>query len=231
MSGPLILNTSGHPPGVSPLLSNIYTHDCLASSSSISIIKLTDNTVVLAVSYLKWQTNNLALNVNKNKEMVVYFRRKQGSGLTPLIFSGEPFKFLGVHLTQDLSWSLHTEHLVSKSRQRLYFLRRLNKFKVSPSILRTFYSAAVQSILTGCLSAWFESCTARDRASLQRVARTMRSTFATLDDTYRRVRARARKIRQDTSHPNAGLFTLLQSDRPRQLDCLTPVDYNQRLYI
>ena len=35
-------------------------------------------------------TNNLALNINKTKEMVLDFRRKQGSGLTPLIISGEP---------------------------------------------------------------------------------------------------------------------------------------------
>ncbi|KAK0142349.1 hypothetical protein N1851_019870 [Merluccius polli] len=69
--------------------------------------------------------------------MVVDFRRKQGSGLNPLIISGEPvervpsFKYLGVHLTQDLSWSLHMGHLVSKARQRLYFLRRLKKFKAS----------------------------------------------------------------------------------------------------
>ena len=36
------------------------------------------------------QTNNLALNVNKTNEMAVDYKRKQGSGLTPLIISGEP---------------------------------------------------------------------------------------------------------------------------------------------
>ena len=106
MSGPLILNT-GTPQGfiLSPLLYNIYTHDCIASSSSTSIIKFADDTVVLGLitgnneqGYLNqvadlvlWcQTNNLALNINKTKEMVVDFQRKQGSGLTPLIISGEP---------------------------------------------------------------------------------------------------------------------------------------------
>ena len=133
------------------------------------------------------------------------------------------FKYLVKHLTPDLSWSLHTQHLVSKSRQRLYFLRRLRKFKVSPSILRTFYSAAMESVLTGCISAWYGSCTAQNRAALQRALRSaeqsIRLTLPTLECTYsKRVRARARKIRQDASHPDAGLFTLLQSGR--RLRCL-----------
>ncbi|KAK0138343.1 hypothetical protein N1851_025337 [Merluccius polli] len=215
-----------------PLLYIIYTHNCIASNSSTSIIKFADDTVVLGLiannneqDYLNqvedlalWcQTNNLALNISKTKEMVVDFRRKQGSGLNPLIISGEPvervpsFKYLGVHLTQDLSW------------QRLYFLRRLKKFKVSPSLLRTFYSAAIECILTGCTSAWYGSCTARDWAALQRVVRsaerTIKASLTTLEETYsKRVRARARKVRLDASHPNAGLFTLLQSGR--RLRCI-----------
>lgn len=49
-------------------------------------------------------------------------------------------KYLGVHQTEDLTWTLHTEHMLKKSRQQLHFLQRLRKFKVSPSILKTFYS-------------------------------------------------------------------------------------------
>lgn len=65
------------------------------------------------------------------------FRRKGGSGYTPLTIGS-------VHLTEDLTWTLDTEHMLKKPRQRLYFLRRLRNFMVSPSILKTFYSSAVE---------------------------------------------------------------------------------------
>lgn len=128
-------------------------------------MKFADDTVVLGLiscnneqAYVNqvadlalWcQSNNLALNVSKTKEMVVDFRRKQGSGYTPLTINDEPvervssFKYQGVHLTEDLTWNLQTEHLISVSRQQLYFLRWLRRFKVSTSILKTFYSSAVE---------------------------------------------------------------------------------------
>ncbi len=47
------------------------------------------------------------------------------------------FKFLGVHITEDLTWSAHTDAVLKKAHQRLFFLRRLRKFGTSPSILRS----------------------------------------------------------------------------------------------
>ncbi len=39
-------------------------------------------------------------------------------------------------------------------------LRRGRKFGTSPRILRSFYTCAVESILTGCITAWFGNSTA-----------------------------------------------------------------------
>ncbi len=81
------------------------------------------------------------------------------------------FKFLGVHINEDLTWSAHTDAVLKKSHQRLFFLRRLRKFEMSPSILRSFYTCTVESILTGCITAWFGDSTASNRKALQRVVR------------------------------------------------------------
>src|SRR4029434_10802917 len=39
--------------------------------------------------------------------------------------------YLGIHLTDDLTWTVNTQHTLKKSRQRLYFLRQLRKFRAS----------------------------------------------------------------------------------------------------
>ncbi len=78
--------------------------------------------------------------------------------LTPLMISGTPvervssFKYLGVNISEDLTWTTHIQTQVKKARQRLYHLRQLRKFRVSPAILKTFYSGAIESVLTQCIS-------------------------------------------------------------------------------
>ncbi len=60
------------------------------------------------------------------------------------------FKYLGVNISEDLTWTAHIQTQVKKARQRLYHLRQLRKFRVSPAILKTFYSGAIESVLTQC---------------------------------------------------------------------------------
>ncbi len=77
---------------------------------------------------------------------------------TPLMISGTPvervssFKYLGVNISEDLTWTAHIQTQVKKARQRLYHLQQLRKFRVSPAILKTFYSGAIESVLTQCIS-------------------------------------------------------------------------------
>ncbi|KAI3367117.1 hypothetical protein L3Q82_008187 [Scortum barcoo] len=81
-------------------------------------------------------------------------------------------KFLGIHITSDLTWSMNTAHLVKKAQQRLFFLRKLKRAGLSPQLLTNFYRATIESIL--CLSAavWYGSCTAQDRKDLAQVVKT-----------------------------------------------------------
>ena len=88
----LILNT-GAPQGcvLSPRLYSLFTNDCVAMHASNSIIKFADDTSAVGLitnnetAYREevralgvWcQENNLTLNVNKTKEMIVDFRKQQ----------------------------------------------------------------------------------------------------------------------------------------------------------
>ena len=74
--------------------------------------------------------NNLSLNVNKTKEMIVDFRKQQRVH-PPIYINGttvekvESFRFLGVHITDKLKWTTHTDSVVKKEQQSLFNLRRL----------------------------------------------------------------------------------------------------------
>ncbi|KAI4887084.1 hypothetical protein NFI96_007539, partial [Prochilodus magdalenae] len=84
-------------------------------------------------------------------------------------------KFLGVHLTYDLTWSLHINKVLRSARERLFFLRRLRNFGLPPDILTNFYRCTIESILTACITVWYGNCTAYDHKTLKRVVRTAES--------------------------------------------------------
>ena len=45
------------------------------------------------------------------------------------------FKFLGVNISNDLTWSAHKEKVVKAARKCLFFLRRLKKFGMDSNLL------------------------------------------------------------------------------------------------
>ena len=58
-----------------------------------------------------------------------------------------------------------------EGRTYLFPLRRLKRFGMAPQILKRFYSCTIESILTGCITAWYGNCPVSDRKALQRVVR------------------------------------------------------------
>jgi hypothetical protein len=62
----------------------------------------------------------------------------------------ESFKSLGVHITNELSWSKHTKTVVKRARQHLFSLKRPKRFGMGLQILKKFYNCTIESILTGC---------------------------------------------------------------------------------
>uniref|UniRef100_A0A8C7TIT7 Reverse transcriptase domain-containing protein n=1 Tax=Oncorhynchus mykiss TaxID=8022 RepID=A0A8C7TIT7_ONCMY len=231
----LILNP-GAPQGcmLSSLLYSLFTHDCTARHDSNTIIEFADDTTVVGlipdndeITYREkvrdltvWcKDNNLSLNVIKTNEMIVDYRKRRNEHAPILIDRAvveqvESFKFLGVHITNKLKWSKHTKTGVKRAQQNIFPLRRLKRFGMGPQILKRHYSCTIESILMGCITAWYGNCSASDRKALQRVVRTARyitgAKFPTIQDLYtRRCQRKVLKMVNDSSHPSYRLFSLL----------------------
>ena len=70
--------------------------------------------------------------------MIVDYRKRRTEH-TPILIDWlqvESFKFLGVHITNKLTWSKHTKTVVTRARQSLFPLRRLKRFGMGPQILK-----------------------------------------------------------------------------------------------
>ncbi|KAG7474480.1 RNA-directed DNA polymerase from transposon BS [Solea senegalensis] len=169
------------------------------------------------------RVNNLLLNVDKTKEMIIDFRKSQTEH-APLSISGrtvervENIKFLGVQISQDLSWNKNTSYITKRAQQRLYFLRKLKQTSLPPSILTTFYRGVVESILTYCISTWYSSCSMSDKKALQRIIRgaerVIGVSLPSIEELFQsRCKKRALTIVNDLLHPLNKLFELLPSGK------------------
>ena len=152
----------------------LYTHDCVAFQKDNIILKFVNDTAVIGcitswdevicrrevASLVSWcEDNSLTLNTDKMKKMIVDMRKKDRL-LHIWVLEVErvgSFKYLGIHISSDLAWSLNTTQLVKRAQRWLYFPRRLRKFGMSPEILSNFYSCIVKSILTSCITIWSSS--------------------------------------------------------------------------
>ncbi|KAI3370600.1 hypothetical protein L3Q82_007169 [Scortum barcoo] len=120
--------------------------DCSAIHSTNTIVKFADDTTIVglisdnpAPYSVVLQTTTLFWNTSKTKEVIVDYRRSRRTEHAPLLIHGEAvervnnIKFLGIHITSDLTWSMNTAHLVKKAQQRLFFLRKAETCWTLPS--------------------------------------------------------------------------------------------------
>ena len=66
----------------------------------------------------------LSLNVSKTKEMILDYRKRRAEHATihiegAVVEQVESFKFLGVHITNKLTWSKHINTVLKRAQQNL----------------------------------------------------------------------------------------------------------------
>eukprot|EP00061_Rhincodon_typus_P017277 g45901.t1 len=120
-------------------------------------------------------------------------------------------KFPDVMITNNLSSSSDIDVTVKKAQQHPYFLRRLRKFRKSIKNLTNFYSCTIESILSGCIVAWYGNCSAQDHKKLLRVVYTtqsiMQAKLPSIDSIYTsHCLGKAANITKGPSHPGYNLF-------------------------
>jgi hypothetical protein len=95
------------------------------------------------------QNNDLSLNVGKTKELIMAYRKRKPK--KALIKTDraevESFKFLGVHITNEISWSKHLKNSCEGK---------------GPQILKNFNSCTIESILRGCITTLYGNCSESD---------------------------------------------------------------------
>jgi hypothetical protein len=109
-------------------------------------------------------------------------------------------------ITKELTWSTHINTVVKKAQQCLFPLRRLKRFVTGLQILKKFYNCTIESILTGCVTAWYGNCLASNHKVLQRVVCTttliIGAILPAIEDLYtRRCQRKALKIVKEFSPP------------------------------
>lgn len=164
---------SGVPQGsvIGPLLFLIYINDLVTNISSpiclfaddcvlfrnitdhSDVIHLQSDLDVIALWCNSWQ---MELNTNKCKSM----RVSRSNSLCPTysinnksLESVTCYKYLGVHITSDLTWNTHVEYVVSNANRTLGYIKR-NFFQAPSSLKLTLYKSLVRPKLEYASSIW-----------------------------------------------------------------------------
>ena len=130
------------------------------------------------------------------------------------------YKYLGVQIDKDMSWSEHVTSCCAKIHQRLHFLRRLRLFGVSTNIMLIFYRASIESILRYGIASWFGNLTVKCKSQISRLANMAgkimgRSSPPTSLHTIfeQAVVRQAQNIISDTSHVLNPEYVIMRTGR------------------
>ena len=212
----------------------MYTNDCRSVEDGCYVIKYADDTVIIGnisdddeekyfhqvECFVRWcQDNFLNLNVRKTKEMYIDYRKVRNYGKLSIMCEDvavvDSYKYLGVHIDNQLNFSGNVHHVYKKAVQRLHFLRVLSNVGVDQHILTLFYRSVIESILMFGMTAWFGLITKKDKAKLNKIVKKsfrMGVKAQHLDALYNeRLMKCVDKVIKDSKHPLHCEFQFLKS--------------------
>ena len=80
-------------------------------------------------------------------------------------------KLVGVIVSNDLKWHKNTSYICNKARQRLWILRRLQKFNLNKLELFDVYIKDIRSILEMAVPVWHPGLTKKQTADIESVSK------------------------------------------------------------
>ena len=230
-------SSTGSPQGcvLSAFLYILYTNDCVSRFQNRSIIKYADDSVIVSLlnndenshgqvldDFLSWCDNAfLQLNVSKTKEICSDFRCAPPSPKKSVV-NGQAvdivtsYKYLGTIIDHKLKFDLNADMMYKKGQQRLYCLRKLAKFNVDKTLMKLFYSAYIESVISFSIICWYGNLCVRDKNSLGRIVKVASKVSGTQMNNLgqifdRQVLSKALSIRSDAAHPLFNEYDLLPS--------------------
>lgn len=152
------------------------------------------------------------------KEVIVDYKTNRRTAHAPLskhekvVEHVDNIRFLGIHISADLTWALNISHLVKKGQQRLFFLTERRETGLPSRLMVNFYRSTIESILTLDMVVWYTSCTGQ-KGSDPGGENSLRGLWEALFRTWTPCMLASCSIATDPTHPGLRLFSPCPQDR------------------
>ena len=152
----------------------LYADDTSSLNSAVTSEVLFSNAKNSIVHMSQWcHENNLSLNINKSSFMQFHCKISPPTCCPWLTLNNHTIqrsysvKFLGLHLTEDLDWTTHIEHISNKAATGIYMIRKLRPITTATTLKMVYYANVHSHLMYGVIF-WGNTRAATKAFSLQK---------------------------------------------------------------